>query len=81
MTKVYNKDGLEEDFILFRRKLNVVSQFEPKAEYLYPIIQSAPFQDTETALDMAMLRYGRRAKTLMARQKKIDAQNNDQKHA
>ncbi len=44
----------EKNYRIFVSKLNKVARFEPKSQYLYAIMDSVAFKDTQTALDIAI---------------------------
>ncbi|MEM6781169.1 MAG: hypothetical protein AAF569_04850 [Pseudomonadota bacterium] len=52
------KKKLDAEFSVFKRKLNMVGKFEPREEYLYPLMKTVSYRDAETALDLTIMRYG-----------------------
>lgn len=57
----------DEDFISFMDKLNMIAYLKPRHEYLYPLMASVPYQDTENAMDMIIINFGEAVdKTLKA---------------
>ena len=55
--KRYDSKELDQRYEDFSKKLSIVGKLQPREEYLHPIIRGVPFNDTETALDMAIVRH------------------------
>lgn len=74
-----DKQELDQRYRTFKHKLNLVGKLKPREEYLYPIIKGVPFNDTETALDIAIVNYGEKVQELTDRQDIITQQEKTKK--
>jgi hypothetical protein len=52
------KRAFNQRFSIFKQKLTLVGKLKPREEYLYPVMRSVPFRDTETRLEMALIEFG-----------------------
>ncbi len=50
-----NRKAYDKRFRIFVSKMTKVGGYEPRCQYLYPIMDGVPFKDLEVALDMATL--------------------------
>jgi len=63
------KQAYDERFMLFKRKLSMVSRLRPREKYLYPLMRGVPFKDMETSLEMVIISFGEKVERIQKKRK------------